>query len=170
MGYKLGIMVKKIYLSLTLIITCSIYADDTSPKESLKQKVISSSYSYSVNQPAKIYSINASKNKISINSSRIGIPKSHSLRMFDAPSRSDKYILKVLDKDSNVIRIVGLGNPFYIHVQHMDFEDRPIFGGDIDRDFDIPIPLDSDAASISFFEQSEFGLKEINKIQLNQSQ
>ena len=83
MGYKLGIMVKKIYLSLTLIITCSIYADDTSPKESLKQKVISSSYSYSVNQPAKIYSINASKNKISINSSRIGIPKSHSLRMFD---------------------------------------------------------------------------------------
>jgi hypothetical protein len=170
MGYKLGIMVKKIHLTLILIITCSIYADDTSPKENLKQKVISSSHSFSVNEQAKIYNLNASKNGISINSSRIGIPKSRSLRMFDAPSRSDKYILKVFDEDSNVIRILGLGNPFYIHVQHIDFEDRPIFGGDIDRDFDIPIPLDSDAASISFFEQSEFGLKEISKIQLDQSQ
>ena len=166
MGYKLGIMVKKIHLTLILIITCSIYADDTSPKENLKQKVISSSNSFSVNEQAKIYNLNASKNGISINSSRIGIPKSRSLRMFDAPSRSDKYIIEVLDSDMNVIRMIGLGNPFYIHVQHMDFEDRPIFGGDIELDFDIPVPLDSDAAYIIFNEQTEFGLREINKISI----
>jgi hypothetical protein len=62
--------------------------------------------------------------------------------------------------------MIGLGNPFYIHVQHMDFEDRPIFGGDIELDFDIPVPLDSDAAYIIFNEQTEFGLREINKISI----
>ena len=67
----------------------------------------------------------------------------------------------------NVIRMVGLGNPFYIHVQHMDFEDRHIFGGDIERNFDIPVPLDSNAAYITLNENTEFGLKQINAISLD---
>ena len=37
------------------------------------------------------------------------------------------------------------------------------FGGDIERNFDIPVPLDSDAAFITFNKQTEFGLQEINK-------
>ena len=167
MGYKLGIMVKKIYIALSLIVAFNITADDTSKKQDLKQRVISSSHGLSEREENRIYSLNASKQGISINSSRIGIPKSDTFRIIGAPSRSDKYIIEVLDKDLNVIRMIGLGNPFYIHVQHIDFEDRHIFGGDIERNFDIPVPLDSDAAFITFNKQTEFGLQEINKISID---
>ena len=79
----------------------------------------------------------------------------------------DGNIIEVLDEDMNVIRMIGLGNPFYIHVQHIDFEDRPIFGGDIERNFDISVPVDSNAAYITFNEQTEFGLKQINAISID---
>ena len=75
MGYKLGIMVKKIYIALSLIVAFNITADDTSKKQDFKQRVISSSHGLSEREENRIYSLNASKQGISINSSRIGIPK-----------------------------------------------------------------------------------------------
>jgi hypothetical protein len=159
-------MVKKILTTITIIFSFNILSDDVSEKKVLTQKVISSVHGLSGNHEKKIFNLHASKKGISINSSRITSQKLNSFKNFGAPSRSDKYIIEVLDKDMNVIRMIGLGNPFYIHVQHMDFEDRPIFGGDIELDFDIPVPLDSDAAYIIFNEQTEFGLREINKISI----
>lgn len=166
MGDKLVSILKKTSIFVSIIISFNISAEDASEKDNFSLKVISSTDGLSVKKEAKIYSVNANKNGMSVKSSRIDFPTVNSLRIFDTPSRSDKYIIKILDKDLNAIRILGLKNPFYIHVQHIDFEDRHIFGGAIDRNFDIPIPIDSDAAFISFNEQNEFGLREINRISI----
>ena len=87
----------------------------------------------------------------------------------DAASHRDAClnILRILDKDSNVISLIGLGDPFYIHLQHIGYEDSNVFGGYIQRDFDIPVSLDSKATQISLMEQNKFGLKEIRRIELN---
>ncbi len=167
MGDKLGIMVKKILITLSLIVSFNIISDEVPEKINFSQKIISATDGLSGKEESRIYNLKASKNRISINSSRIGRPKLDSFKNFGAPSRSDKYIIEVLDEDMNVIRMIGLGNPFYIHVQHIDFEDRPIFGGDIERNFDISVPIDSNAAYITFNEQTEFGLKQINAISLD---
>ena len=166
MGGKLVSLLKKTSIFITIIIVFNIYVEAASEKDNFSLKVISATDDLSLKKEAKIYSVNANKNGISIKSSRIDFPKRNSLRIFDTPSRNDKYVIKILDKDLNAIRILGLKNPFYIHVQHMDFEDRYIFGGNIDRNFDIPIPIDSDAAFISFNEQNEIGLQEINRISI----
>jgi hypothetical protein len=63
--------------------------------------------------------------------------------------------------------LIGLGDPFYIHLQHIGYEDSNVFGGYIQRDFDIPVSLDSKATQISLMEQNKFGLKEIRRIELN---
>ena len=159
-------MVNKILTTITLIFSFDILSEDVSEKNNITQKVISSAHGLSGNYENRIFNLHASKEGISINSSRITSQKLNTFMNFGAPSRSDKYIIEVLDKDKKVIRMIGLGNPFYIHVQHMDFEDRPIFGGDIELDFDIPVPLNSDAAYITFNEQTKFGLREINKISI----
>ena len=166
MGDKLVSILKKTSIFVSIIISFNISAEDASEKNNFSLKVISATDGLSVKKEAKIYSVNANKNGMSVKCSRIDFPTVNSLRIFDTPSRSDKYIIKILDKDLNAIRILGLKNPFYIHVQHIDFEDRHIFGGAIDRNFDIPIPIDSDAAFISFNKQNEFGLQEINRISI----
>lgn len=166
MGDKLVSILKKTSIFVTIIISFSISAEEASEKDNFSLKVISATDGLSVKKEAKIYSVNANKNGMSIKSSRIDFPTVNSLRIFDTPSRTDKYVIKILDKDLNAIRILGLKNPFYIHVQHIDFEDRHIFGGAINRNLDIPIPIDSDAAFISFNEQNEFGLQEINRISI----
>ena len=160
-------MVKKIIITFSLIVSINIISDEVPEKINFSKKVISATDGLSGKQESRIYNLKASKNRISINSSRIGRPKLDSFKNFGAPSRSDKYIIEILDKDLNVIRMIGLGNPFYIHVQHMDFEDRHIFGGDIERNFDIPVPLDSDAAYITLNENTEFGLRQINAISID---
>ena len=117
MGDKLGIMVKKILITLSLIVSFNIISDEVPEKINFSQKIISATDGLSGKEESRIYNLKASKNRISINSSRIGRPKLDSFKNFGAPSRSDKYIIEVLDEDMNVIRMIGLGNPFYIHVQ-----------------------------------------------------
>ena len=62
---------------------------------------------------------------------------------------------------------MGIGNPFYIHVQHIGYEDSNVFGGYIDYDIDIRNPINVDMSYIVLVSQDEFGLKEIKKIKIN---
>ena len=107
------------------------------------------------------------KTGISLKGSKIDNPTKNSIKIYKTPSKKDKYILKILDKDSNVISLIGLGDPFYIHLQHIGYEDSRVFGGYIQRDFDIPVSLDSKATHMSLMEQNKFGLKEIRRIEIN---
>lgn len=167
MGYKLVRILKKIYLTSFLTIAFISNADDVEKKQNFNTQVINAKHDLSIHSKAKIYSIKANTNGLSLRSSKIDNPSLKSLRLYKDPSRNDKYILKILDENSKVIGLIGLKNPFYIHLQHIGYEDSNVFGGYVDFNFDIPISINSNAKYISFHEQNEFGLKEISKIQLD---
>lgn len=165
----MGTILKKI-TALSIIFSCFFtYADTSveSEKKSPANKPFTISELLSIDEKATIYSINANEKGLSHKATRIEKPTRNNLRIYQAPSRRDKYILKVFDKDDKVISVMGLGDPFYIHVQHMGYEDSHVFGGKISRKFDIPIPFDINAGYISLNSQDDFGIKEVQKIRLN---
>ena len=81
----------------------------------------------------------------------------------------DKYAIRVLDDKNKEIMLIGIGNPFYIHADHIGYEDRYVFGGYIETELNLPLSLDTKAAKIILLSQDEFGLKEIKKIRLKLS-
>ena len=120
----------------------------------------------SIENKAKIFSISGNKSGIKINKSLIGKPSNTTLKNLMPFSKRDKYALKVLNEDKKTIMIYGLGNPFYIHAQHIDFEDREFFGGYVNADFKVAFPLDLEISYLIFLEQNEGFLREINEIKL----
>tara|TARA_B100001027_G_scaffold140440_1_gene97662 strand:- start:110 stop:592 length:483 start_codon:yes stop_codon:yes gene_type:complete len=120
----------------------------------------------SIENKAKIFSISGNKSGVKINKSVIGKPSNTTLKNLMPFSKRDKYALKVLNKDKKTIMIYGLGNPFYIHAQHIDFEDREFFGGYVNADFKVAFPLDLEISYLIFLEQNEGFLREINEIKL----
>ena len=120
----------------------------------------------SIENKAKIFSISGNKSGIKINKSLIGKPSNTTLKNLMRFSKRDKYALKVLNEDKKTIMIYGLGNPFYIHAQHIDFEDREFFGGYVNADFKVAFPLVLEISYLIFLEQNEGFLREINEIKL----
>lgn len=160
-------MVKQILIISFIFLSLNITSDEVPEKEKFSNQIPSITEGLSVDKKAKIYNINANKTGIYLKGSKIDNPTKNSIKIYKTPSKKDKYILRILDKDSNVISLIGLGDPFYIHLQHIGYEDSRVFGGYIQRDFDIPVSLDSKATQISLMEQNKFGLKEIRRIELN---
>ena len=56
---------------------------------------------------------------------------------------------------------------FYIHVDHIGYEDSEFFGGYIEQEFEIAIPINREISHLILLSQDEFGLKEIKKIEVN---
>ena len=120
----------------------------------------------SIENKAKIFSLSGNKNGLKINKSVIAKPSNTILKNLTPFSKRDKYALKVLNEDKKTIMIYGLGNPFYIHAQHIDFEDRDFFGGYVNADFKVAFPLDLEISYLILLEQNEGFLREINEIKL----
>ncbi len=120
----------------------------------------------SIENKAKIFSLSGNKSGLKINKSVIAKPSNTTLKNLMPFSKRDKYALKVLNEDKKTIMIYGLGNPFYIHAQHIDFEDREFFGGYVNADFKVAFSLDLDISYLILLEQNEGFLREINEIKL----
>ena len=121
----------------------------------------------SLDKEALIYSVSASFNNISLQSIKIENPKKSNMGKYHTLSKKDKYALSAINKEGKEILLVGLGDPFYIHVDHIGYEDSDIFGGYIDYEFEIAIPLSVEISHLVLLSQNEFGLKEIKKIKVN---
>ena len=162
MGYKLGKMVKNIYLIACILFTFNLSAEEGElfkQLDRLDQKV-------SIDKEAKIFSISGSVNNISLSGVKIAKPSAHSLKQYGLISRKDKYAIKVLNEQGNQIMFVGLGDPFTIHIDHIGYESETVFQADIPQNFDIAIPVTSNAAYFVLLSQDEFGFKEIKKIKV----
>ena len=156
-------MVKKIYSIIFVLFAFSIVADeDGSFKQfdRLDQKV-------SIDKEARIFSITGSVNNISLLGVKVAKPSTHSLKQYGLISRKDKYAIKVLNDKGNQIMFVGLGDPFTMHIDHIGYEDETVFQADIPQNFEIAIPVTSNAAFFVLLSQDEFGFKEIKKIKVN---
>ena len=159
----MGTMVKKIYSIIFVLFAFSIVADeDGSFKQfdRLDQKV-------SIDKEARIFSITGSVNNISLLGVKVAKPSTQSLMRYGLISRKDKYAIKVLNDKGNQIMLVGLGDPFTMHIDHIGYEDETVFQADIPQNFEIAIPVISNAAFFVLLSQDEFGFKEIKKIKVN---
>ena len=104
---------------------------------------------------------------MSLKSIKIEKPTKLNMSKYHTLSKKDKYALRALNEDGKEVLLVGLGDPFYFHVDHIGYEDSEIFGGYIDQEFEIAIPLTIQISHLVLLLQDEFGLKEIKKIEVN---
>ena len=159
----MGTMVKKIYSIIFVLFAFSLVAEeDGSFKQfdRLDQKV-------SIDKEARIFSITGSVNNISLLGVKVAKPSTQSLMRYGLISRKDKYAIKVLNDKGNQIMFVGLGDPFTMHIDHIGYEDETVFQADILQNFEIAMPVTSNAAFFVLLSQDEFGFKEIKKIKVN---
>ena len=163
MGDKLGKMVNKVFSIAIIIFTLSLGAEENASLKKfdrLDQKV-------SMDKEARIFSITGSVNNISLLGVKVAKPSTQSLMRYGLISRKDKYAIKVLNDKGNQIMLVGLGDPFTMHIDHIGYEDETVFQADIPQNFEIAMPVTSNAAFFVLLSQDEFGFKEIKKIKVN---
>ena len=161
MGDKLGQMVRVSYLILVIFfLNISAELDKVSVKPISPENI-------SLHKDAKIYEVSASFNNMILKSSKISKPNKTYLQKFSTISKKDRYAIQVLDEKGKQVLILGLGNPFYIHADHIGYEHTHDFGGYIDQNFEIAIPLDINASNLLLLSQDEFGFKEVARIKVN---
>ena len=156
-------MVKKLYVTLFILLTYSLHAQEGGSFkkfDNMNQKV-------SANKEARIFSITGSVNNISLLGVKVAKPSTQSLMQYGLISSKDKYAIKVLNDKGNQIMLVGLGDPFTMHIDHIGHEDETVFQADIPQNFEIALPVTSNAAFFVLLSQDEFGFKEIKKIKVN---
>ena len=155
-------MVKKLYVTLFILLTYSLHAQEGGSFkkfDNMNQKV-------SPNKEARIFSIIGSVNNISLLGVKVAKPSTQSLMQYGLISRKDKYAIKVLNEQGNQIMLVGLGDPFTMHIDHIGYENETVFQADIPQNFDIAMPITTNAAYFVLLSQDKFGFKEIKKIKV----
>ena len=118
------------------------------------------------NEIAQIYSLSSNRFGISKINSSTGKPSKVIVRNMKLLTPSDDYALQVLDGDKNEIFLIGLGNPFYIHAQHIGYEESNFFGGYIDAEIRIALPLNADASYFVLLSQENKFLKKISEVKV----
>lgn len=161
MGDKLGKMVKIKYLLLSIFFL-NLNAD----LESNTARLIAAE-NMPLNKDARIYEVSASFNKMILKSTKIGKPSKKSLQKFSTISKKDRYAIQVLNEKGKQVLILGLGNPFYIHADHIGYEHSHDFGGNIEQNLEIAVPLNINASNLLLLSQDEFGFKEVARIKIN---
>jgi hypothetical protein len=163
MGYKLGKMVNKFFLSLALIF-CVIVSSNNDIN---LKRVDGLSKEILLGSKAQIYSLLGSNNNIELKEIKIAQPNRDSLKLLKLLTPRDKYAIRVLDDKNKEIMLIGIGNPFYIHADHIGYEDRDVFGGYIETELNLPLSINTKPSKIILLSQDEFGLKEIKRLDLN---
>jgi len=154
-------MVKRTYIFFLSFSICLNADLNKSPQNYLSPENIP------LNKEAMIYSISANFNGMSLKSVKVDKPNIFNLSKYHTVSKKDKYALKAINKNGKEVFFVGLGNPFYIHVDHIGYEDSDVFGGYIEQEFEIAIPINKKVSHLILLKQDESGFKEIKKIEVN---
>ena len=155
-------MVKIIKISFVGIFSLSLFASDV-----LEKNIDLSKLSKIENGDALVLTLNGSKDGLSLKRSVIKKPNDNVITKYKAFNKRDEFVLRVLDKNKTEVAVIGLGNPFYIHAQHIDHEESNDFGTYIDnQDINAVIPLGLDASYVVLASQDPFGLYDINEISL----
>ena len=155
-------MVKKIFITIS-IFSCILISADEIPN--LKTIDVLGS-ELSIEKDTYIYTLAGNFNNLKLKKKRVAKPSKESLKLLKAVTPRDKYAIRVLDENNREIMLIGIGDPFYVHADHIGYEDSNVFGGYIETELDIPISLNKKVSQIILLSQSEFGFKEIKKLNL----
>ena len=154
-------MVKNFHIAFTIMISISIFAN---MPPLLKQDLNKADSAPEIEEMAKIYNLSGNRFGISIENSKIGKPTKAATKNMKLLTPSDKFALSILDADKKEIFLIGLGNPFYIHAQHIDYEESDFFGGYIDANIEIALPIDTDVSYLVLLSQDDKILKKIKEV------
>ena len=157
-------MVKNFHIAFTLMISISIFAN---MPPLLKQDIDKADSAPETEEIAKIYNLSGNRFGISVENSKIGKPTKAATKNMKLLTPSDKFALSILDADKKEIFLIGLGNPFYIHAQHIDYEESDFFGGYIDANIEIALPIDTDVSYLVLLSQDDKILKKIKEVKVN---
>jgi len=163
LGYKLGKMVKS--LSIFLIFLVSIFVGADLPPIT-KEAFERNSNKLLLDDNAQIITVSANKYGITKSNLVVGKPSLNTLQNIRLLSPKDKYALKILNSDKEEIFLIGIGDPFYIHAQHIGYENEDFFGGYIDVDLKIALPFDTDVSYLILMSHDNKLLKKIDQIKV----
>ena len=155
-------MVKKIFITISIFSCILISADEISNLK--KIDVLHSDLS--IEKDTYIYTLAGNFNNLKLKEKKVAKPSKESLKLLKAVTPRDKYAIRVLDENKREIMLIGIGDPFYVHADHIGYEDSNVFGGFIETEIDLPISLNKKVSQIILLSQSEFGFKEIKKLNL----
>ena len=162
-GYKYGYTVGP--LGNTLAVNWSKYPENTAASPSVEMNLERSLSRKSTNK--KIFSFSGDKDNLNLNSVVSKESKSRKFRSIPATKR-DKYILEFFDAENKLIYTQGIGNPFYVHFQHIGYEDSPVMGMPIEvKNLEISVPDYVNPSSVKLLRRSLDGYKEIKNIVIN---
>ena len=160
MGDKLGKMVKLGFFVISLFFL-NLNADLNKSSVSL---ISPENISDAIE--ANIYEVSASFNNLTLKSVKVGKPNKNFMTKFSTISKKDRYAIQVLNDKGNQVMLLGLGNPFYIHADHIGYEHSHDFGGYVGQNLEIAIPININAAKLILLSQDEFGFKQVSNINL----
>ena len=120
-----------------------------------------------VDDMAFVLSFSGNRKGLTLKSFDIKKPNYNSITNYKIPNKRDDYVLRILDKNKKEVAQIGLGNPFFISAQHIDYEHTESFGDYIDnKDIKVVVPNNIDASFAVLASQDPFGLYDINEISL----
>tara|TARA_Y200000002_G_scaffold87074_1_gene69411 strand:+ start:2083 stop:2556 length:474 start_codon:yes stop_codon:yes gene_type:complete len=152
-------------LSIFLIFLVSIFVGADLPPIT-KEAFERNSNKLLLDDNAQIITVSANKYGITKSNLVVGKPSLNTLQNIRLLSPKDKYALKILNSDKEEIFLIGIGDPFYIHAQHIGYENEDFFGGYIDVDLKIALPFDTDVSYLILMSHDNKLLKKIDQIKV----
>lgn len=122
----------------------------------------------SLDQDALVFNINLTPQSLEVNKIYTGKPSANTLIKLRHPVVTDRFVIKILDKDKNEQIMLGLGNPFYVSAQHIGYEDSRVSGGMVSSaNIEIAIPINITPKYFIISERNSIGvLEDIQQIEL----
>ena len=155
-------MVKNLLITISIFSCILISADEITNLKTID--VFDTELS--IEKDTYIYTLAGNLNNLKLKEKRVAKPSKESLKLLKAVTPRDNYAIRVLDENKREIMLIGIGDPFYVHADHIGYEDSNVFGGFIETEIDLPISLNKKVSQIILLSQSEFGFKEIKKLNL----
>jgi hypothetical protein len=112
---------------------------------------------------AEVYSMIINPNSIKLVSNNAKKPSIKNNTKYRLPTKRDRYILKALNKKGEVVSLIGLGDPFTIHADHIGYENSESFSTIVkDQTIEVILPSYVKVEAFSILYQDEYGLRTLS--------
>lgn len=166
MGAKLDKILKNINAWLFFIVIFSIEVN-SAPLEEFKVNIDKEVLKPSIEKDAQIFNLVAGPGSLEFKSLKIQKPSHGSMTKSRLLTKRDKYAIKFTNDDGRTVAILGLGDPFTIHADHIGYEDSDIFRGVANsQSIELALPLNKNISSIALMSQDAFGLVLIKEVKI----
>lgn len=166
MGTKLDKILKNMNTRLLFILLFSIEAS-LAPSDDVRVDVDEQILKPSLEQNAQVFSLIVGPANIEFKSVKVHKPSYRTIINSKLLTKRDKYAVKFINDDGRAAAIIGLGDPFTIHIDHIGYEDRNTFRGVVDNQpLKLAIPVNQNITSITLMSKDAFGLVPIKEIKI----